>query len=105
MNLYFAKHKEISILLISSHTFANFTVEACKELNKTIGCDISLLSFDANTLSTLAPFMTVVRQPVKKMNEIFINIIQSKIQNLNKNFNYLYKSKLIDNNSVASIKK
>ena len=103
MNLYFAKHKEISILLISSHTFANFTIEACKELNKTIGCDISLLSFDTNTLSTLAPFMTVVRQPIKEMNEHFIKIIHSKINNLNKNFNYLYKPKLIDNNSVATI--
>ena len=98
-------NKEITILLISSHTFANFTVEACRELNKKIGEDISLLSFDSDVLSTLAPFMTVVRQPVKKMNENFINIIHSKIQNLNENFNYLYKSKLIDNNSVASIKK
>ena len=97
-------YKEITVLLISSHTFANYAVEACRELNKKIGEDISLLSFDSDVLSTLAPFMTVVRQPVKKMNENFINIIHSKIQNLNKNFNYLYKSKLIDNHSVTSIK-
>ena len=100
-----SNNKEISALLISSHTFANYVIEACKELNKAIGYDISLLSFDANTLSNLAPFLTVVRQPIKEMNEHFIKIIHSKINSLDKNFSYLYKSKLINNNSVASINK
>ena len=97
-------NKEITILLISSHTLASYTVDACRELDKKIGKDISLVSFDSNILSSIAPFMTVVGQPVEEINENFIKLIQSKIKNLNNNYNYLYKSKLFDNDSVAKIK-
>ena len=99
------RNKEITILLISSHTLASYTVDACRELNRKIGQDISLVSFDSNILSSIAPFMTVVGQPVKDMNENFIRLIQAKMKNLSKNYNYLYKSKLFDNGSVAKIKK
>ena len=97
-------NNEITILLISSHTLASYVVEACREMNKKIGKDISLVSFDSNILSSIAPFMTVVGQPVKEINENFIRLIQAKINKLNKNFHYLYKSKLFDNGSVAQIK-
>ena len=72
-------------------------------LDKKIGKDISLISFDSNILSFLAPNITVVSQVAKETNEHFIEIINSKINNLNKNYNFLYKTKLIDNNSVISI--
>ena len=78
-------------------------VEACRELNLSIGKNISIISFDSNILTSLAPFLTVVRQPHKEINRHFINLIQSKINNLDKNFNYLYKSKLVDNGSVIEI--
>tara|TARA_B100001057_G_scaffold486532_1_gene567853 strand:+ start:150 stop:1160 length:1011 start_codon:yes stop_codon:yes gene_type:complete len=97
-------NNEITILLISSHTLASYVVEACREMNKKIGKDISLISFDSNILSSIAPFMSVVGQPVKEINKNFIRLIQAKINKLNKNFHYLYKSKLFDNGSVAKIK-
>ena len=97
-------NKEITMLLISSHTLATYTVDACRELDLKIGQDISLVSFDSNILSSIAPFMTVVGQPVEEINKQFIKLIDNKIQNLDKNFNYLYKSKLIDNDSVAKLK-
>ena len=97
-------NKEITMLLISSHTLATYTVDACRELDLKIGQDISLVSFDSNILSSIAPFMTVVGQPVEEINQQFIKLIDNKIQNLDKNFNYLYKSKLIDNDSVAKLK-
>ena len=97
-------NKEITMLLISSHTLATYTVDACRELDLKIGQDISLVSFDSNILSSIAPFMTVVVQPVEEINKQFIKLIDNKIQNLDKNFNYLYKSKLIDNDSVAKLK-
>ena len=100
-----SKNKEITVLLISSHTLASHVVEACRDMNKKIGEDISLVSFDSNILSSIAPFMTVVGQPVKEINENFIRLIQSKINKLNNNFHYLYKSKLFDNSSVAKIEK
>ena len=97
------EHKEISVLLISSHTFASFAMEACRELKKEIGKDISLLSFDSNTYSSISPLLTVVKQEVNEINKNFKKIITSKINNLEKNFHYLYKTKLIDNNSVAKL--
>ena len=97
------KNEEITALFVSSHLFAMHVIDACKELNKKIGKDISLISFDSNILSFLAPNITVVSQVAKETNENFIKIINSKINNLNKNYNYLYKTKLIDNNSVISI--
>ena len=97
------KNEEITALFVSSHLFAMHVIDACKELNKKIGKDISLISFDSNILSFLAPNITVVSQVANETNEHFIKIINSKINNLNKNYNYLYKTKLIDNNSVISI--
>ena len=38
-------NKEITILLISSHTLASYIVDACRELDLKIGQDISLVSF------------------------------------------------------------
>ena len=92
-------------LIISSHTLASYVVDACRDMNKKIGKDISLISFDSNILSSIAPFMTVIGQPIKEMNENFIRLIQSKIGNLNKNYHYLYKLKLFDNDSVAQLEK
>ena len=89
--------------MISSHTFASYAMEACRELKKEIGKDISLLSFDSNTYSSISPLLTVVKQEVNEINKNFKKIITSKINNLEKNFHYLYKTKLIDNNSVAKL--
>ena len=100
-----SNNKEITILLISSHTLASYVVDACRDMNKKIGKDISLISFDSNILSSIAPFMTVIGQPIKEMNENFIRLIQAKISNLNKNYHYLYKLKLVDNDSVAQLEK
>ena len=98
------RYQDITILLISSHTLASHAIEACRELNKIIGRDVSLISFDSNILSTTAPFMTVIGQPVKEIHENFIKLIQDKINNVNNHYNYLYKSQLFENDSVAKIK-
>ena len=90
-------------MFVSSHLFAMHVIDACNEIDKKIGKDISLISFDSNILSFLAPNITVVSQVAKETNEHFIEIINSKINNLSKNYNYLYKTKLIDNYSVISI--
>tara|TARA_Y100001934_G_scaffold147059_1_gene176652 strand:- start:911 stop:1924 length:1014 start_codon:yes stop_codon:yes gene_type:complete len=97
------KNKTISALFVSSHLFAMHVIDACNEMDKKIGVDISLISYDSNILSFLAPNITVVSQVAKETNEHFIKLINSKINNLNRNYNYLYKTKLIDNNSVVNI--
>jgi len=76
------KNEEITALFVSSHLFAMHVIDACKELNKKIGKDISLISFDSNILSFLAPNITVVSQVANETNEHFIKIINSKINNL-----------------------
>ena len=73
------KNKSISALFVSSHLFAMHVIDACSELNKKIGEDISLISFDSNILSILAPNITVVSQVAKETNEHFIKIINSKL--------------------------
>ena len=99
------ENNEITVLLISSHAFAIEAVQACNELNKKIGRDISLLSFDSNVLESLAPDITAIRQPVEEMSDRLLKLIQSKINNPDMNFNYLYRSRLIDNGSVINLKK
>tara|TARA_B100000378_G_scaffold20528_1_gene16098 strand:+ start:3251 stop:4267 length:1017 start_codon:yes stop_codon:yes gene_type:complete len=97
------KNNEITILLVSSHVFAINAIEACSELNKKIGKDISLISFDTNVLESLAPDITTIRQPITKISNNLVKLIQSKMKNIDKNFHYLYKSKLVVKKSVKKL--
>ena len=94
---------KITALLASSPTFAMDAIDVCNKENKKIGKNFSLLSFDSNILASLAPNITTIRQPVIEMNEYLYKIIQSKISNFNKNYNYMYKSKLDEKDSVLKI--
>tara|TARA_B100000586_G_scaffold231245_1_gene180234 strand:- start:4625 stop:5623 length:999 start_codon:yes stop_codon:yes gene_type:complete len=97
------KNKEITILVVSSHVYAINAIEACSELNKIIGKDISLISFDTNVLESLAPDITTIRQPITKIINNLVKLIQSKMKNIDKNFHYLYKSKLVVKKSVKKL--
>ena len=73
------------------------------QLNKKIGKDISLISFDTNVLESLAPDITTIRQPITKISNNLVKLIQSKMKNIDKNFHYLYKSKLVVKKSVKKL--
>ncbi len=100
---FITRNKELTILLVSSHTFATYAVEACRELNKEIGKEISLVSFDADVLSNFSPDITTISQPVDDVTKLLVKLIQLKIGNMKENFNFLYKPRLVEKKSVVKL--
>ena len=96
-------NKEVTVLLVSSHTFATYAIDACRELNKEIGRELSLVSFDADVLSTFSPHVTTISQPVDAVTKHLVKLIESKIKYMEKNYQFLYKPKLIERKSVSNI--
>ncbi len=52
------------------------------------------MSFDSNVLDSLAPYITSISQPVDEVNKNLIKLIIGKLNNINSDKNFLYKSKL-----------
>ena len=96
-------NKEVTVLLVSSHTFATYAIDACRELNREIGRELSLVSFDADVLSTFSPHITTISQPVDAVTKHLVKLIGSKIKYMEKNYQFLYKPKLIERKSVTNI--
>lgn len=96
-------NKEVTVLLVSSHTFATYAIDACRELNREIGRELSLVSFDADVLSTFSPHVTTISQPVDAVTKHLVKLIESKIKYMEKNYQFLYKPKLIERKSVSNI--
>ena len=96
-------NKEVTVLLVSSHTFATYAIDACRELNREIGRELSLVSFDADVLSTFSPHITTISQPVDAVTKHLVKLIGSKIKYMEKNYQFLYKPKLIERKSVSNI--
>ena len=65
----------------------------------------SLISFDSNLVESLAPNITTISQPVNDVKKNLTQLIINKLQNINLNNYYLYKSKLIKKKSVINIVK
>jgi len=80
-------------------------LESFKETKKEIGKDVSVLSFDSNLVESLAPNITTISQPVNDVKKNLTQLIVNKLQNINSNNYYLYKSKLVKKKSVMNIVK
>ena len=80
-------------------------MESFKETKKEIGKDVSVLSFDSNLVESLAPNITTISQPVNDVKKNLTQLIVNKLQNINSNNYYLYKSKLVKKKSVMNIVK
>ena len=93
----------MTVLLVSPHTFATYAIDACRELNREIGREISLISFDADVLSTLSPHVTTISQPVDDVTKHLVKLIDSKIKSIGIHYQFLYKPKLIEKKSVSNI--
>ena len=96
-------NKEVTVLLVSSHTFATYAIDACRELNREIGRELSLVSFDADVLPTFSPHVTTISQPVDAVTKHLVKLIESKIKYMGKSYQFLYKPKLIERKSVSQI--
>tara|TARA_B110000444_G_scaffold202127_1_gene194284 strand:+ start:637 stop:1668 length:1032 start_codon:yes stop_codon:yes gene_type:complete len=102
---FLKKNKETSLYLILSEQFLNIVLESFKETKKEIGKDVSVISFDSNLVESLAPNITTISQPVNDVKKNLTQLIINKLQNINSNNYYLYKSKLIKKKSVINIVK
>ena len=91
--------------MILSEQFLNIVLESFKETKKEIGKDVSVISFDSNLVESLAPNITTISQPVNDVKKNLTQLIINKLQNINSNNYYLYKSKLIKKKSVINIVK
>lgn len=98
-------NKDTSLYLILSEQFLNIVLESFKETKKEIGKDVSVLSFDSNLVESLAPNITTISQPVNDVKKNLTQLIVNKLQNINSNNYYLYKSKLVKKKSVMNIVK
>ena len=100
---YVRSNPDITMYLLASHQFANIAIESFRDIQKNIGKDISLLSFDSNFLDSFAPYITTISQPVIEVNKNLINLIIGKLNNMKSNKNFLYKSKLNEKDSVIDL--
>ena len=102
---FIEKNKDTTLYLVSSEQFINIVLESFKEINKVTGKDISIMSFDSNVLDSLAPYITSISQPVDEVKKNLIKLIIGKLNNINSDKNFLYKSKLKEKKSVIDLNK
>jgi len=100
------KNKKITALICSTEYSAVGAIKACNSLNKKIGKDISIITFDSPVVSTLTnPLITAVSHPRDKLG---LNAIEMLIEMDNKNYkhrSYLAKPKIIERGTVHKVKK
>ena len=96
---------EISALICSTEYSGVGAIKACKELDRKIGKDISIITFDGPVVETLTnPLLTAVSHPRK---ELGLKAIEMLLDMDNKNYkpqSYLAKPKILERGSVHSIK-
>ena len=100
------KNKKISALICSTEYSGVGAIKACKELNKEIGKDISIITFDGPVVETLTnPPLTAVTHPRK---ELGLKAIEMLIDMDKKNYKpqtYLAKPKIVERGTVHKIRK
>ena len=78
-------------------------IQACTELNKKIGEDVSIITFDGPVVESLTnPKLTAISHPLEELGTKAINILLSA-QNKKQLSNYLVKPHIIDRGSVKSL--
>ena len=97
-----SKNKKITAIICSTEYSALSAIKACNHLNLKIGLDISIITFDGPLVRDLSsPPITAASFPVKELGKKAINILLNK---KDKNLNFLAKSKIIERDSVHTVK-
>ena len=98
------KNPEITALICSTEYSGVGAIKACKELDKKIGKDISIITFDGPVVEYLtSPALTAVTHPRKQLG---LKAIEMLLDMDNKNYkpqSYLAKAKIIERGSVHKI--
>ncbi len=99
------KNPRITAIICSTEYSGVGAIKACNRLNKKIGKDISIITFDGPVVSTLTtPSLTAITHPRKKLGLKAIEILMNMDKN-NKISTYLAKPEIIERGSVCKINK
>ena len=97
------KNPKLNCIICSTEYSSVGAIQACTELNKKIGEDVSIITFDGPVVESLTnPKLTAVSHPLEELGTNAINILLSA-QNKRQLSNYLVKPHIIDRGSVKSL--
>ena len=97
---------EISALVCSTEYSGVGAINACKELNKKIGKNISIISFDGPVVQSLTnPSLTAISHPRKELGLKAIEMLLDMDKKNYKHRNFLAKPQLVDRGTVHTLKK
>ena len=98
------KNPEITALICSTEYSGVGAIKACKELNKEIGKDISIITFDGPVVETLtSPALTAVKHPRKEMGLKALDMLLDMDKKNYKPQSFLAKPIIIDRGTVNKI--
>ncbi|PPR53238.1 MAG: HTH-type transcriptional regulator RafR [Alphaproteobacteria bacterium MarineAlpha5_Bin6] len=100
------KNSEITALICSTEYSGVGAIKACNELNKKIGKDISIITFDGPVVETLTtPSLSAIGHPRK---ELGLKAIEMLLEMDNKDYkpkSYLAEPEIIERGTVHTVKK
>tara|TARA_B100001964_G_scaffold229896_1_gene282747 strand:- start:312 stop:1328 length:1017 start_codon:yes stop_codon:yes gene_type:complete len=98
------KNPEISSIICATEYTAIGCINACKELNKEIGKDISIISYGGPILDHLSsPSITTVANPLKDLGEKAIEILFDTEKDKSKVIGYLETPIITERDSVHTV--
>ena len=98
------KNPEITALICSTEYSGVGAIKACKELNKKIGKDISIITFDGPVVESLSsPPLTAISHPRKKLGLKAIEMLIAMNDNHYVHQNYIAKPEIIERGTVTKI--
>jgi len=99
------KNPEITSIISSTEFTAVGAINACKELNKEIGKDISVISYGGPILEHLSsPSITTVDNPLKDLGEKAIEILFDTEKDKSTLIEFLGEPKITERDSVHTVK-
>tara|TARA_B100000700_G_C14991692_1_gene831666 strand:- start:1387 stop:1884 length:498 start_codon:yes stop_codon:yes gene_type:complete len=98
------QNPEITALICSTEYSAVGAIKACNQLNKKIGKNISIITFDGPVVETLtSPTLTAVNHPRKDLGLKALEMLLDMDKKNYKPQSFLAKPNIIDRGSVAKI--
>ena len=94
---------ELNCIICSTEYSSVGAIQACAELNKQIGEDISIITFDGPVVESLTnPKLTAISHPLEELGTNAINILLGS-KKKKQSSNYLVKPLIIERGSVKSL--
>ena len=100
------KNKKITAIICSTEYTAVGAIKACNELNKKIGKDISIVTFDGPVVERITtPALSAIVHPREQLGIKAVEMLLSMDGDNYKHQNFLAKPKLIDRGTIHKVSK